>query len=110
MNWQRGLLRIWIVASVGWVILVAWMAYNNVAVPRQQARLDYSRCLSMHPGNGAVCLTDAVTLKLQGREPAPTNTYTPYAAMAAAGPLAMIAGWFCFIWVGSGFKGRNSSN
>jgi len=34
MNWQRGLFRLWLVASVIWVALMSLAAYQKVIIPR----------------------------------------------------------------------------
>ena len=37
MNWRRGLLRLWLIASVFWIIGVSWFGYANVIMPRNKA-------------------------------------------------------------------------
>lgn len=37
MNWRRGFLRLWAVASVLWISLVSWIGYESVIAPRMSA-------------------------------------------------------------------------
>ena len=37
MNWKRGFLRLWIVASLLWITAVSWNAYSSVTSPRMIA-------------------------------------------------------------------------
>src|SRR5258708_34138112 len=37
MNWRRGFVRIWVLASVAWIGFVAWSFYEYALLPRQVA-------------------------------------------------------------------------
>src|SRR5690349_6030978 len=37
LNWRRGMFRLWLVFSIAWVLLIAWIGYENIVIPRQLA-------------------------------------------------------------------------
>jgi len=103
MNWRTGLFRVWITASVCWVVLTAVLAYQAIIVPQQQAAAAFDACKADNEGNGWRCIT-GISFGAEN----PVAPYLPYLFMAVAGPLAMIAAWFAVKWVRDGFAAKSN--
>ena len=96
MNWNRGLLRVWVVASVIWVMALLavgyFRVYDNPAVCFNDA------------GDTVYCSMDGMDLGRYGpRDSDLLDTIWPWLAFALAGPLAAFGGWYCLRWVRAGF-------
>jgi hypothetical protein len=50
MNWRRGLLRVYLVVSLGWIGFVTWTFYETVWAPRRAAAVA-SDCANARTAN-----------------------------------------------------------
>jgi hypothetical protein len=55
MTWRRGLLRLWLVGSIGWIGFVSWVGYQRLS---QLSCFD-TRKANPSLGNPYLCLPDA---------------------------------------------------
>lgn len=110
MNWRRGLLRLWIAASVLWVVFAAFtfrpdrFASNLVAsyrteLPEVPAGVEnrFAR-LQVEQQREAV-----MNARERMRDRALSNLGA-FAFIAAAVPLLALAGGFLVSWIGRGFR------
>ena len=99
LNWRSGFFRLWIAASLCWVIFSAVMAYENVVVPQQKVAADISTCIIDH--GVSACSRNA---RLAAGEPPLPNPYVPYVILAVSGLLAMLFACLGVAWIREGLK------
>src|SRR5665213_3255091 len=107
MNWKSGLLRIWAVASVFWVIGIVFVAYNNVTVPNAKAAevaanntMAFNACVQAEKAKGGSalsCATGVADPSAQSVE-SDSPSYLPYAFFMVMGPLVPFALLYFVRW------------
>jgi len=90
MNWRRGFLRLWIVFTAVWIVLIAGLAYQNVVVPRQIAA-SQTACVAAHQCD---INFDLIPWQTEAER---------YLAWAILPPLGLVALWFVASWIVAGF-------
>jgi hypothetical protein len=98
-NWRSGFFRLWIGASVCWVILTAVMAYENVLAPHQKDMSDYNICVADH---GLSACRNGLPFEESG--PHLPNPYVPYVILAISGSLAILFACLGVAWIREGLK------
>jgi hypothetical protein len=109
MNWRRGLLRLWLVLSLGWIVSigVAWET-GLPLLPSQDEALDdaaLDACLEAKQTEGVqrepalLHCVRAITLPTAVRE---------YGALALLPPLAVLVLGFLGVWVVSCFERKGA--
>jgi hypothetical protein len=110
MNWRRGLLRLWMAASLIWVVALGWFAYEE------------THARATREAANSVCMEGK---KAEGRNPfdcfdgqpaapifedlIPTEWWLRrYAALAVLPPLGLLAVSLLITWILAGFKGGKS--
>lgn len=106
MNWTRGLVRLWLVASILWAALVGWIAYESAVVPRlaaaNQESCFQSRKADSTLGNPFDCF-DSGGMSFADLVPRSTDIVT-YSAWVLIPPLALLFLGFMIKWVLAGFR------
>lgn len=99
MNWRRGLLRVWLVCSLYWVVLIGLLTCADWPKPYQRGASlsELGACRAQHPNMPAECLAphewerDYTTVEI-------------YAASAVAVPLFFFVIGSVMIWAIHGFR------
>jgi hypothetical protein len=89
VNWKRGLLRVWVIASLIW--LAGWLLYF------------WATC-NLNPDNDLYCYTSFLD---DWMKPAPYFTFLDYASIVATGmvvPIAALIIGFGILWAVGGFR------
>lgn len=75
MNWRRGLLRLWVVTALCWLVVVACLAsYESLLVPWLTAR-EQRACFDEHTSHPALGNPFDCFDKKAAIQPPPTATY-----------------------------------
>lgn len=124
MNWKRGAFRLWIAASVCWIVLVGVYAWPRVSrdvvvqyTPSAKDKAKYQACIAAERKRGGhdyMCAID-VTIPNSGINTRPARfsemaaSAIPYLLAIIAGPLGALAVWFSSAWIVAGFR-RSPAN
>lgn len=108
MNWQRGMIRVWLCGSICWVLGVAWFGYMDLWVHRQGAikqQAEQKVCAderTKNPslGNPFECFTE---VRFDDLVPL-TPSLLRYIALAGGPVIAILIFGGAVFWVVSGFK------
>ena len=106
MNWRRRLLRLWVIASACWIILVGGVTYQEVWISRQVA-MEQTACADARGANPALgnpfdCFDSQVKLIPLG------PTLARYAVLAIVPVVGTFALGVAGAWVISGFRQMRS--
>jgi hypothetical protein len=109
MNWNRGTLRLVIVASICWTGLVAWVSYQDfitksTAIEAQSAAQEAcvaARTANPSLGNLFACYHADVISDVP-----PVQTWLSILKLLIIPIAAAFLGWFVMGWVFSGFRPR----
>jgi hypothetical protein len=104
MNWRGGMFRIWIVASLVWIGLVSFVAYQKIIVPRLDAA-EAQRCAQQRSANHLNpfdCFDPDSGAKALAT-PAPLADGFVYAALAIGPICGVFICWFIGEWISVGF-------
>jgi|ERR1051325_12093324 hypothetical protein len=103
MNWRRGLLRLWILASVCWLITIGWFAYQDWWLPRQAA-FDQQACIDLRTATRAGNPFDCFDKGVKFDDLIPIWRIVSYYLLLALGPaIAVFVFGVAVIWVLTGF-------
>jgi hypothetical protein len=115
MNWRRGLLRLWLVTSLGWIVLVGHLAHTGWWLPRQTA-FDQTACADARHANPSLgnpfdCFDPPSPSAPSGTlqfvridSPPPMSALVKYAALALLPILAALALGAIIAWIIAGFR------
>ncbi len=92
MHWRRGILRLWIVLTAVWISLTAWLAYQNVIVPRQIAASETVCSVAAHRCD--INFNDLIPWQPEAER---------YIAWAILPPLGLMAFGLVAAWIVTGF-------
>jgi hypothetical protein len=124
LNWRRGLLRLWLVASVAWVIGVSWFGYVNVIVPRNKAASEHA-CFEVRrsnpklgnpfdcfegnttPAPPAGFVPDPPRRTIAFDDLIPLSAYSNYILIAFLPVIAVLILGLAVVWVVAGFRRTN---
>jgi hypothetical protein len=118
MNWKQGLFRVWIAASVCWVLVLGVQAAMNfpsgmVVRTEVAGSAKYYACVDAAKKKN---LEDVYSCEMAGGAPHEVVSTVPYTAYGLVkfaapwlfemivGPLAVLAAWFTAFWIIAGFK------
>ena len=113
MNWQRGLLRLWILMSVAWVGLIGFLAYGDeslTTIYRAPTQEESATCIAKLPpqlGNQGTAESGAELLRCGAEKPVKAINYTVatlFAGEALVPPVLLLFLGFAIGWVLLGFK------
>ncbi len=114
MNWRRGLIRLWVVFTVIWIVAVAFdqnvggmiYAYRHPMLDKAEiAACVRERTGTVDKGNPYECLDAGMR---SDEHPMTRSEATQQlgklAGIAASGPIATLVAAFIVLWVGKGFR------
>ena len=116
MNWRRGLLRLWLVLSLGWIGSIGVVAWETgLPLPSQDESLDNAAldaCLEAKQIEGVQREPALLQCVRAITPPSPRMTFPAavreYGALALLPPLVGLVLGFLGAWVVSGFARRGA--